>query len=61
MTEYLSELLKKKGHTFSTAPELKALKKIKESITYVAQDYDEAIADAQNSSAVEKSYEMPDG
>lgn len=61
MTEYLRELLKQRGYSFTTPAELEVVRDIKETFCYVVGDFDAAIKEANESHANEKNYELPDG
>lgn len=61
LTEHFQHLLREKGYIFSTSAELEIVRDIKEKLTYVAYDYDQELAQAEQSMALDKSYELPDG
>jgi len=61
LTEYLREILKDRGLSFTTPAELEVVRNIKETMCYVAQDYEGAMKEAQDNHACEKNYELPDG
>lgn len=61
LTEYLREILKERGLNFTTPAELEIVRDIKETMTVVVSDYNEAMKDAEESHACEKNYELPDG
>ena len=61
LTEYLREILKERGLSFTTPAELEIVRDIKESICYVVTDYDAAMKEADESHSCEKNYELPDG
>jgi len=61
LTQYLREILKERGLNFTTPAELEIVRDIKETMTVVVSDYNEAMKDADESHAVEKNYELPDG
>ena len=61
LTEYLREILKERGLSFTTPAELEIVKDIKETMTVVVSDFNEAMKDADESHACEKNYELPDG
>ncbi|XP_038046926.1 actin-85C-like isoform X2 [Patiria miniata] len=61
LTEYLMELLRERGYSFSTTAEREIVRDIKEKFCYVAQDYEQELHNAQNSWTQEKNYTLPDG
>ena len=61
LTEYLRIILKERGLDFTTPAELEIVRDIKETMTVVVSDFNEAMKDAEESHACEKNYELPDG
>jgi len=60
-TEYLARILVERGYSFTTSAEKEIVRDIKEKLCFVAMDYEEELLSAEESSEVDRNYELPDG
>mmetsp|Transcript_4798 Transcript_4798/g.7092 ORF Transcript_4798/g.7092 Transcript_4798/m.7092 type:complete len:375 (-) Transcript_4798:55-1179(-) len=61
VTDYLMSILSERGYEFTTTAEREIVRDIKEKYAYVAQDYQAELSNAENSTACEVEYDLPDG
>uniref|UniRef100_A0A7S0ZHH6 Actin n=1 Tax=Timspurckia oligopyrenoides TaxID=708627 RepID=A0A7S0ZHH6_9RHOD len=61
LTGWMAKLLQQRGYSFTTSAELEIVRDIKQTLSYVAEDYQKELDGAASNSSLEKEYELPDG
>ena len=60
VTAWMTKLLAEKDHVFNTTAEKEIVRDLKEKLCYVALDFDAEMKNAETSSEINRSYQLPD-
>lgn len=61
LTEHMASLLTGAGYSFTSSAEKENVREMKEKLCYIAYDYPEELAKAEETDECETTYELPDG
>ena len=61
LNEYLTKMLTERGYSFANTIDPNVIREIKVQLSYVALDFEQEMATAAASPALDKNYQLPDG